>query len=234
MDAAAANEGAPPDAPAQNADSALGRFLALSRLAAQLRPHRAALRFSTFPGRITQRIAMTRHASLALTLALLAAVPAVSHANDAPVTEARRMEGYKQEKQVLSAAEREGMAKLDEESVRIVQRYLPRIKAERITAHTLDRAYDAWLADTRPDRPADNVVIPALGVRLGMLTLKTCKGAWYHVKDNYGEALAVEFEKSGQQVYPIESVNKRYERHERDFFADLHAVYLQACHGKLK
>lgn len=183
---------------------------------------------------------MARQTAFALTLALLAAVPAVSHANDAPnadaapVTEARRMEGYKQEKQALSAAEREGMAKLDAESVRIVQRYLPRIKAARITAHTLDRAYDAWLADTRADRPADNVVIPALGVRLGMLTLNTCKGAWYHVKDNYGEALAIEFEKSGQQVYPIDSVNKRYERHERRFFGDLHTVYLQACHGKLK
>lgn len=183
---------------------------------------------------------MARHTSLALTLALLAAVPAVSHAQGspdagaAPVTEARRMEGYKQEKHALSPAEREGMAKLDAESVRIVQRYLPRIKPEGITARTLDRAYDAWLADTRADRPSDNVVIPALGVRLGMLTLKTCKGAWYHVKDNYGEALAVEFEKSGQQVYPIDSVNKRYERHEQHFFADLHTVYLQACRGKLK
>ncbi len=177
---------------------------------------------------------MTRHRSLALTLALLAAAPAVSHANDAPVTEARRMEGYKQEKHALSPAEREGMAKLNAESARIVQRYLPRIEAERITAHTLDRAYDAWLADRRTDRPSADRVVPALGVRLGMLTLKTCKGAWYHVKDNYGEALAIEFEKSGQQDYPIDSVNKRYERHERDFFADLHTVYLQACRGKLK
>lgn len=175
------------------------------------------------------------------TLALLLAAATVSAHAQAPkgkdmpqITEAKRMKGYKQEKQALSPAERDGVTRLGAMSVRIVQRYLPRVKADNITAHTLDRAYSAWLKDKRADRPTPARVIPALGVRLAMVTLKTCKGTWYHVKDNYGEALAVEFKKSAHQVYPIDSVNKRYERHERGFFVKLHKVYLLACHDKLK
>lgn len=182
---------------------------------------------------------MNRYTRLTLAL-LLAALPLASHAQapkskDVPqITEAKRMKDYKQEKHALSPAEREGLKKLGARSVHIVQRYLPRARANRITARTLDWAYDAWLKDKRADRPKADSVIPAFGVRLAMITLKSCKGTWYHVKDNYGEALALEFAHPRRQIYPIDSVNKRYEHHERGFFAKLHKVYLLACHDKLK
>lgn len=182
---------------------------------------------------------MNRNAQLVLAFLFATAMPLClaetpKPAGGMPATEASHVEVFKQEKHVLTPAERDGVVKLGRDSARIVQRYLPRIKANRITARTLDRAYDAWVKDGRAGKPAAEQVIPAFGVRLGMLALHSCKGTWYHVKDHYGEALAIEFTKTGRRIYPIDSVNKRYEQHTQGFFAKLHKVYLLACQGQMK
>jgi hypothetical protein len=180
---------------------------------------------------------MTRYALLALALLFAA----TAHATDTPpatalppITKHNVSKDFKQEKRALNPKEVHAVATLNARSLEIVQRYLPGVSAESITAHTLDLAYDAWLKDARADKPSPDRVIPAFGVRLGTLTLKSCRGDWLHVKDNYGEAVAIEFGRSGQQIYPVDSVNKRYSRGERNFFASLSKLYLIACNGKLK
>lgn len=174
---------------------------------------------------------MTRHALFALALFAAAAACAADAPGTLPLTSAPGPRNFKQETRALTPGEVRAVARLNTASLGIVQRYVPGVQENDLTPQTLDRAYTAWLKDGRADKPDANAVIPAFGVRLGMLALKSCKGDWLHVKDNYGEAVAIEFGHAGRQVYPIDSVNKRYSRGEAGFFADLDTLYRQACTG---
>ena len=76
----------PDAAPVPNADSGLAEFCGIIRVGGVIAPSRGGIAPSSVHRRIAQRITITmaRHTSLALTLALLAAVPAVSHAQGSP------------------------------------------------------------------------------------------------------------------------------------------------------
>lgn len=184
------------------------------------------------------RIDMTPHSLLfGFTLFLSAAAYAgeAAPAGAPPHTSATLPKDFKQEKRALTPGEQRAVARLNAASVGLVQRYVPGVREEAITARTLDRAYAAWLKDARADKPDADKVVPAFGVRMGTLAIASCKGGhWLHVKDNYGEAVAVAFGDTGRQVYPLDSVNKRYSRGEEGFFADLDALYQQACNDTLK
>lgn len=179
---------------------------------------------------------MIRHALFALALLASAAACAADAPppGTLPLSAAPGPKNFKQETRALTPGETRAVARLNADSLGIIQRYVPGVQESDLTPQTLDRAYAAWLKDGRADKPDANAVIPAFGVRLGMLALKSCKGDWLHVKDNYGEAVAIEFGHSGRQVYPVDSVNKRYSRGEAGFFVDLATLYRQACTGALK
>ncbi len=178
---------------------------------------------------------MTRSSLFVLALFASAAWADAAPSGTLPLTSAPMAKDFKQETRALTPGEERAVARLNAASVDIVRRYVPGVQEAAITPQTLDRAYSAWLKDGRADKPDANAVIPALGARIGTLALGACKGGrWLHVKDNYGEALAIAFGDSGRQAYPLDSVNKRYSRGEVGFFGDLAKLYLMACKGTLK
>ncbi len=179
---------------------------------------------------------MTRYALFALTLLFAAGACAGEAPPGAlPLTSSPMPKDFKQETRALTPGETRAVARLNARSLLIVQRYVPGMQENDLTPQTLDRAYGAWLKDARADKPDANAVVPAFGVRIGMLALKSCKGSsWLHVKDNYGEAVAIQFGNSGRQAYPIDSVNKRYSSGENGFFAELDQLYRRACAGPVK
>ncbi|HEY6020957.1 MAG TPA: DUF3806 domain-containing protein [Candidatus Paceibacterota bacterium] len=150
------------------------------------------------------------------------------------IQKGKAVEGFSQQKRKLTRDESKDLAEMEETCFQIVQLYLPRIKKADVSAEVLDQAYELWLQDKNKDKPGPNTVILAFGVRLGSLALKASPGSWYHVKDNYGEGLAIEFRKSGQQIYPIDSIQKRYARQESGFFSNLYKMYLLAANDMLK
>lgn len=175
--------------------------------------------------------------ALLIAAAAVSAAPARAAdtpATDAvPVTKTEMAKDYAQQTKALTPAETKQLAELNALSLRIINMYVPNTREDDITPEILDRAYAAWLKDLRTKHDPD-AYTAAFGVRLGMLTLQPCNGAWIHVQDNYGDTLAVEFRNTSQQIYPIDSVRKRYSRQEVGFFAAMYKVYLQACHKQLK
>ncbi len=167
----------------------------------------------------------------ACTAACAADAPA---ADSLPITKSEMAKDYAQQTRALTPEETQELARLNAYSLQIIRiYYLPTVEENDITPEILDRAYAAWLKDLRSKRDPETKAA-AFGVRLGMLALKSCPGAWLHVHDNYGDTVAIEFRDSKKQVYPIDSVWKRYKREESGFFADLYNAYLLACHDKLK
>lgn len=166
--------------------------------------------------------------------ALACAADSTVEVEGVTLTTSKAAEGFSQKIRGLNQNEMKELKQMESTALRLVQRYVPEIKKNGVTAKVLDQAYTSWLKDKSRSKPAPDELIPAFGVQLGNLALKECKGNWVHVTDNYGEGLAIDFLKSNQQVYPIDSVYKRFDRQEDDFFVSLFKVYVLAGNDKLK
>ncbi len=169
----------------------------------------------------------------ALLFASAAACAADAPTSNPPAAQSETARDYAPQTRALTPEEAQELARLNAYSLEIIRTYYPAIEEKDITPEILDRAYAAWLKDLRIKLDPE-AKIAALGVRLGMLALKSCPGTWLHVHDNYGDTVAIEFRDSRKQIFPADNAWKRHNRQESGFFADLYKKYMQECHGQAK
>ena len=94
---------------------------------------------------------------------------------------------------------------------------------------TLDLAFTHWTTDpTAPaDKPSADLVATALGSAFDQYLVEHCGVRWITLTDNAGTSWAIEHPAAAVTAFPIESVRKRIERRETNFFDSI-ALILQS------
>ncbi|GLQ98176.1 hypothetical protein [Dyella mobilis] len=106
-------------------------------------------------------------------------------------------------------------------------RYLPEINVAKgfpAKAEFLDVLRTSWLLDTSPDRPELECVILGLGYALGLIIRDRFGFDWYHIRNEFGEAIAmVGLNDAGSQitVTPFAYVEKKGDFPNAEVFIDL-------------
>lgn len=91
-------------------------------------------------------------------------------------------------------------------------------KAAPLHPAELDILFVRWLGDDSTDKPTSDQTAQALGAAFGDFICRTLDMHWELITDEFGNAWAIAKPKSTLKAFPIESVRKRIESRDPNFF----------------
>jgi len=104
----------------------------------------------------------------------------------------------------------------------IVYHYKKDWEGAEISPEVLDQVFAQWLDN--PSEYGNNQVINSLGVALGEYMRRHLQMHWTIVTDQYGTVMAVHREQPDWTTFPFDTVSKRVQSREGNFFAAIYKM----------
>ena len=94
------------------------------------------------------------------------------------------------------------------------------------TPHELDAIFSAWAHSEDRHQTSEEAIVQVLGSAFGQYCCKTLNMGWVVVTDEYGSAAAVKGVLKDFRGFPFDSIRKRIDDSEHQFFVPIY-VYLK-------